>query len=186
MDFVFIGRIHPKKNLRAQIAGWTASGAGATGARLRIAGWGDDRHVAELREMIAAAGDSAAFLGPVYGAAKADLLGAARFIVLPSLSEGLPMAILEAWAAGVPTVMSRACNLDGGFAAGAALDCGTNPDAIAVALRRALAVGDEQWCAMAGAARHLAAGAYAPDTIAESWAGCYRAAIADASRGAAA
>ncbi len=172
--FVYIGRIHPKKNLAALIAAWCRSGVEAAGARLTIAGWGEDADVTELRRLVAEAGSSVEFVGPVYGPEKARLLAAARFVVLPSLSEGLPMAILEAWAAGVPTLMSRECNLGDGFAAGAAIDCGLDADAIAAALARALALGKGEWHVMTEAARRLAAGAYSAGTVAESWARCYR------------
>ena len=50
------------------------------------------------------------FVGPKFGAEKAELLGKARFTVLPSLSEGLPMAVLDGWAAGVPALISEECN----------------------------------------------------------------------------
>jgi glycosyltransferase involved in cell wall biosynthesis len=182
-EFVYIGRIHPKKNLAALLAAWRRSDAvKAAGARLTIAGWGDEHDVAELRRLVAEAGESVAYVGAVYGAAKERLLSAARFVVLPSLSEGLPMAILEAWAAGVPTLMSRECNLDDGFATGAAIDCGLDAGAIAFALERALALGEAEWRGMAGAARDLAAGVYSAETVSESWAQCYRAITAGAAR----
>jgi glycosyltransferase involved in cell wall biosynthesis len=178
-QFVYIGRIHPKKNLAALIAAWRRSGAGAAGARLTIAGWGEDHDVAELRRIVAEAAEDVAFVGPVYGAAKQRLLGAARFVVLPSLSEGLPMAILEAWSAGVPTLMSRECNLDDGFAAGAAIDCGLDVDAISAAILRAMALGETRWRVMAEAAQRLAAGAYSAETVSERWAQYYRSIIAN-------
>ena len=99
---------------------------------------------------------SISFLGPVYGEQKHHLLHEARFVILPSLSEGLPMAILEAWAAATPTLMSAACNLPEGFSAGAALDTGIAADSIAGALRRALAMPEPDWQSMSAAAQWLA------------------------------
>lgn len=175
---LYLGRIHPKKNLAALIAGWQLAARPAA-ARLRIAGWGERGDVAQLRHALAAANEpTIAFLGPVYGADKRRLIEEARFVALPSLGEGLPMAVLEAWAAARPTLMSAACNLPEGFAAGAARDSGMDPDAIARAIERALALDPPGWLAMAEAARTLAAGPFAATTIAARWESAYAALIA--------
>jgi poly(glycerol-phosphate) alpha-glucosyltransferase len=174
----YIGRIHPKKNLAGLVEGWRRARNVLTplGARLRIAGWGEDAHVADLRGWIAAAGgDDIEFIGPAFGAEKAALLGSARFLALPSFSEGLPMAVLEAWSAGTPTLMSRECHLPEGVAAGAAFDCGTDPETIAAAIRAAAALDEGEWQAMSGAASLLAREAFSPEAVARRWQQAYSA-----------
>ncbi len=62
------------------------------------------------------------FFGPAFGEDKEALLRSAEAFILPSFSEGLPMSVLEAWAYGLPVVMTPECNLPEGFASGAALE----------------------------------------------------------------
>lgn len=172
----YIGRIHPKKNLEALVAGWTSTRR-PEGARLLLAGWGDERDVHALRQRVAASGPDVEFLGPVFGAEKQSLLERARFVVLPSLSEGLPMAMLEAWAAGTPTVMTGECNLPEGFRAGAAIECGYDAEAISRALERALGMPEQDWLDMSAAATGLAGADYSPARIASDWEKAYLAAM---------
>lgn len=169
---VYIGRIHAKKNLVALVDAWHAA-ARPTGAKLIVAGWGDDPAVASLRAAIAGGDGSAEFVGPVYGAAKQDLIDAARFVVLPSLSEGLPMAVLEAWARGVPTLMTSACNLPEGIAAGAALECGTDAAGLAAGISGALALGETAWRRMAAAAQACVRAQFSVAVVASAWSNIY-------------
>ena len=180
---VYIGRIHPKKNLARLVEGWMKAQRGPDW-RLTIAGWGADEDVVELDRLLAAAADSIHFAGPVYGAAKQALLAGARFTVLPSLSEGLPMAVLEGWAAGTPALMTRECNLPEGFAAGAAIDCGLASATIARALESAMSLDAEHWLDMASAARALAAGPFSAQEIAARWAQAYQRLLAAPAQGA--
>jgi glycosyltransferase involved in cell wall biosynthesis len=168
----YLGRIHPKKNVLGLVAGWNRAQLPA-GARLAIAGWGEPDEVARLEAAVAASGPGVRFLGPVYGPAKQALLGKSRFTILPSFGEGLPMSVLEGWAAATPAIVTPDCNLPEGRAAGAAIECGTGPDAIARALEQGLAIDDQVWLAMARAARDLAGGPFAAATIAQHWAAAY-------------
>jgi glycosyltransferase involved in cell wall biosynthesis len=68
---------------------------------------GFDRWVAEEVERRGLT-DRVHLLGPVVGDAKVDLLASAQGFVLPSLAEGLPMAMLEAMAMSLPVVVSDA------------------------------------------------------------------------------
>ena len=54
--------------------------------------------------------------------------------ILPSKSEGLPMSILEAWAIGLPVLMSEACNLPLGFTHDAAIRIGESVEDLREAL----------------------------------------------------
>lgn len=176
----YIGRIHPKKNIHAMIDAWAMldkEGALPTGAELRIAGWGDPQDVAALEARLATGPQGVTFLGPQYGEDKARLLTKSRFIALPSHSEGLPVAILEAWAAGTPVLMSQECNLPIGFKQGAALDTGFTPHSIAAAMRTAFGLDQAAWLDMARAANALATGPFSAESIAHSWADAYLALI---------
>lgn len=172
-EMLYLGRIHPKKNLPGLVAGWGMSRR-HPGARLHIAGWGDPADMAELNRLLAAAGDtSIVFHGAAFGQAKQRLLDSARFLILPSFSEGLPMVVLEAWAAATPTLMSEGCNLPEGFAAHAALRCGTTPAEIARDIEHGFALDETAWLAMAGAAHALSSTQFSAATIAGRWQEAY-------------
>lgn len=171
MTFLYLGRIHPKKNVEALVDAWTIVERPSE-ARLVIVGWGGEEDIGSLERKVAAA-TQVEFVGPQFGEAKAALLGQARFLCLPSHSEGLPMAILEAWAQGTPTLMSRHCHLDEGFAAGAAIDCGTGVQEIAAILRQALSADNSSWQAMSRAAQMLVAEHFSPASVAGRWRALY-------------
>ena len=177
---VYLGRIHPKKNLLALVEAWGQLAPNGD-ARLTIAGWGDDASVADLQAALATGPASAQFIGPVYGAAKQALLDSARFTVLPSLCEGLPMSVLEGWAAGAPAILSDECNLPDAAAQGAGIDSGFTAQSIAAALDRALALNEAEWLAMAQASQALAAGPYSAAEITAQWGRAYRALIMEQS-----
>lgn len=178
MRFLFLKRIHPQKNFEALIAAWTLAGLGPA-AELVIAGWGDPAEIARLEGLVAQAGPGVRFAGAVHGQAKDDLLASAAFVVLPSLGEAMPMAVLEGWAAGVPAIVSRQSNLPEGIRAGAALPCETDPPSIAAALRQARDQSPEDHAAMVHAAQALASGPYGAASVARAWAAVYGGAGSD-------
>ncbi|WP_417210223.1 glycosyltransferase [Antarctobacter sp.] len=137
---LFLGRLHPKKGLAETIRGWAALCAQRPDLRddwrLVIAGWDDGGHGADLKTLVQelGLGGDVAFPGAVYGAAKQTLLARASAFILASRSEGLPMAVLEAWSHAQPVFMTSECNLPEGFDAGAAIRITTDPAAIAATL----------------------------------------------------
>jgi glycosyltransferase involved in cell wall biosynthesis len=121
---LFLGRIHPKKGLEPLIEAWARlPHAAASGWRLAIAGWDDGGYEAGLVARVRQLGiaDSVSFLGPVFGNVKERAFRSASAFILPSFSEGLPMAVLEAWSHGLPVMMTDECHLGLGFVSGAAL-----------------------------------------------------------------
>ena len=84
--------------------------------------------------------ESIEFTGPVFGEAKTKLLQTSSGFILPSFSEGLPMTVLEAWAAYLPVIMTEMCNLPEGFAASAAIKVFPTPPDIARGLLDFLAL----------------------------------------------
>lgn len=93
-------------------------------------------------------GGSVAFVGGVYGKAKEDCFTAADAFILPSFSEGLPLAVLEAWAYRLPVVMTPFCNLPEGFNAGAAIRVETDAESVAAGIRKLVCLNREQRLAM--------------------------------------
>ena len=177
-EVLYLGRIHPKKNLAGLVEGWRLARR-PDGARLNIAGWGDAGDVAEFQRMLAASADpSIVFHGPTFGEAKQQLLETARFLILPTFSEGLPMVVLEAWAAGTPSLMSEACNLPEGYAAGSALNCGTRPNDITQSLESGFSLTEPAWLAMAQAAQRLASGPFSAASVIRRWEQAYESLIA--------
>jgi glycosyltransferase involved in cell wall biosynthesis len=75
----------------------------------------------------------------VSGAEKHALLRTADLFVLPSYSEGFPMAVLEAAAHRIPVVQTDECNFPELTAAGGAWECRPERDAVVTTLRKALA-----------------------------------------------
>jgi poly(glycerol-phosphate) alpha-glucosyltransferase len=175
---LYLGRLHPKKGLSVLLEGWQLVRAEAQqgGWHLVIAGWDQGGHQAELAAQIERAGLQAQvhLVGPQFGAQKAASLQRADAFVLPSFSEGLPMTVLEAWAHRLPVLMTTACNLPEGFAAGAALEMAPEPNSIAAVLRRGFAMSDAERAAIGEHGRRLVAARFTWPQVAEQLLAVYR------------
>jgi len=136
--FLYLGRLHEKKNVVKLIEGWSKflEFHEAVGWNLVIAGFGEDRYAQKLKHLVNTPDmeRTVSFVGPQFGRTKQALLNSASALIMPSLSEGMPMTILEAWASGLPVLMSEQCNLPIGFEAGAAWRIQTTSEAICTAL----------------------------------------------------
>jgi glycosyltransferase involved in cell wall biosynthesis len=101
---LFLGRVSWKKGLDRVIAALPS----LPSIRFAIAGNDDEELTPRLRELAQQHGvsDRVDFLGPVYGAAKNELLARATLFVLLSTSENFGNAVLEALAMETPVVLS--------------------------------------------------------------------------------
>jgi poly(glycerol-phosphate) alpha-glucosyltransferase len=156
---LYLGRLHPKKNLANLIRAWketfSSKSSNSDSWVLAIAGWDQGGYETELKQF--AAGSSITFLGPQFGAEKSECYRTCDAFILPSLSEGLPMAVLEAWSYAKPVLMTAECNLPEGFKANAALRIGTNPEEIAAGVKQLLEMSDDDRVAMGARGRSLVA-----------------------------
>jgi poly(glycerol-phosphate) alpha-glucosyltransferase len=138
---LFIGRIHSKKGLNHLLSAWALakqeSPSVAKPWRLIIAGWAEGGHQKELEQLSVTLGlgENIHFVGPQFDQQKAASLNRADAFILPSFSEGLPIAVLEAWSYRLPVLMTPQCNLPEGFVAKAAIDMSPDAASIAVALK---------------------------------------------------
>lgn len=146
---LYLSRLHEKKQTLELIEAWSALGRAET---LTVAGWGDPNYEQQVARA-AAATQTVNFVGPLYGEAKARAFEAARFFILPSLSEGLPMAVLEALQHGCVPIITDACNLPELFADDIALRMRPDFSDFAAVTASALAMSDTAFAARSAAAR---------------------------------
>lgn len=168
--YLFLGRLHEKKGVMELMEAWgrlSSEDAGfRDGSALVFCGWNDGIAGFESTvETLARAHGNVVFAGPQYGPDKNRSMGAARYFLLPSKSEGLPMAILEAWAAGVPAIISPECNLDIGFERGAAFRTGFTAETIYPSLKAAHALSAEAWSDASARAKTLVAEKYSEESV---------------------
>jgi glycosyltransferase involved in cell wall biosynthesis len=196
---LFLGRIHPKKGLVNLLQAWASMQKDLPSSNshlssewvLAIAGWDQNGHEQDLKDLATELGvswtagllttrprtrggaASVIFLGPQFNEAKAACYHFCDAFVLPSVSEGVPMAVLEAWAHSKPVVMTAECNLPAGFTAGAALKVETNSESIAEGLNQLVGMQEAERTAMGGKARALVAERFVWPRVAEEMQGVY-------------
>jgi len=176
---LFIGRIHPKKGLNHLLYAWARakqeSPSAAKPWRLIIAGWEKGEHQKELEQLSATLGlgESVHFVGPQFDQRKAASLVRTDAFILPSFSEGLPMAVLEAWSYRLPVLMTPQCNLPEGFVAQAAIDMSPDAASIAVALRKLFDMTELERRTMGDQGRRLVVERFTWPTVAASMRSVY-------------
>ncbi|WP_414653588.1 glycosyltransferase [Hymenobacter sp.] len=139
---LYLSRLHHKKGLAELLRGWALTAPAQHDWQLTIAGTTPDeaylQSLVSLTQELGVA-DSVQFVGGQFGNAKDSRYRQADAFILPSFSEGLPMAVLEAWSYELPVIMTSFCNIPEGFAHQAALPIEPTPASIAAGIRQLMA-----------------------------------------------
>jgi glycosyltransferase involved in cell wall biosynthesis len=133
-EFLFLGRLHPMKNLINLVKGWKK--CRPEGWTLKIVGGGAKEFEDQIRFEIGQ-DKSVMLFGPVNEIEKVEVFNSASWFILPSLTEGMPMAALEAMSHNIPCILSEECNLNDFLDQGGALRVGIEADDIAIAFQKA-------------------------------------------------
>lgn len=166
---LFLHRIDPKKGLDLLAQAFAKIQARFPRAHVVVAGPDNIGFAGVARGFFATAGvsdDAFTFTGMLEGPAKHGAFAASSVFVLPSYSEGFSMAVLEAMAAGLPCVITTACNFPEAGEAGVAKVVPAESVAFADALEELLASPTEA-VEMGRRARELILKDYTWNSIAE-------------------
>src|SRR3989338_5029810 len=104
---IFVGRLHPQKNISSLITAITRVKEKIPNIRLLIIGdgeqkWGLQRQVKSLK-----INENIRFLGTITKTDLVNLYKASHIFILPSIYEGQPLTLLEAWAAKLPVIITK-------------------------------------------------------------------------------
>ncbi len=151
---LFLGRVDCFKGVEIVIAALAATQRDLAELVFVVAGPSEGDSAARARTFAHKVGvaDRVVFTGMLDATERLAALAAADVFVLASLSEGLPNAVLEAAAVGLPLIVTRQCNVPEVESFGAGLVIEPTPGAVADALRQFSSVADDE------AARRMGAG----------------------------
>jgi poly(glycerol-phosphate) alpha-glucosyltransferase len=117
---------------------------------------------------------SVLFTGPLFNGKKDNALRSAEAFVLPSYSEGLPVAVLEAWAYRLPVLMTPQCNLPEGFVEGAAIRVDANVESLSHGVRTLFRMSESERERMGARGRRLVEERFSWPRAAEQMVGVYQ------------
>ena len=144
---LFLSRIHPKKGLDHTLEAWALTKPHQHNWQLVIVGeTKDQKYMHSLKEIAykLKINDTVQFIGGQFGKDKETCFIDADAFILSSFSEGLPMAVLEAWSYKLPVIMTSFCNLPEGFERKAAIKVEPTTDSVATGIQSLIAMKDSE------------------------------------------
>lgn len=136
---LFLSRIHVKKGLDNLLQAWALTKPAQHSWQLVIAGeTKDSAYWNSLHKQMHSLNieDTVQFIGGQFGVNKETCFVDADAFILPSFSEGLPMAVLEALSYKLPALITQYCNVPSAFEYHAALAIDTTPESIAAGINK--------------------------------------------------
>lgn len=182
---LFLGRLHPKKGVSELLISLfllkQRRPEVVLNFEVNIVGWGDDKFVAEMKELAQSCDltEFVHFRGAAFDEGKANYFATADAFILPSFSEGLPMAVLEAWSYGLPVLMTPECNLPEGFESNAAIRVQTNPESLAKSIAAMLETPRDELHAMGQRGLELVRSKFSWDSVAKQYLDMYEEVLAE-------
>lgn len=176
---LYLGRIHPKKGLSILIKAWKLFQVKVKGAEawsLEIVGWDQVDHEEQLKRLVTdySLDDSVKFSGPLFGEDKNKALSYADAFILPSLSEGLPVSVLEAWAFKLPVLMTKECNLSEAYGINAAIEICPEESSILSGLTKLIDLSDHELGLIGENGYNLVRDKYTWERVAEQFMRVYK------------
>jgi glycosyltransferase involved in cell wall biosynthesis len=177
---LFLSRLNFKKGLDLLAKAFGSVARTRSDVHLFLAGPDDEGYGRKVCQWLGDEGalDRATFAGMLSGERKAAAIAAAELFVLPSYSENFGFAVVEALAAGVPSIISNKVNIwreVSDARAGLVVNC--NADELARAISTLLDDADLR-CSLSDAGKQLVAEKFTWPTVAAKMIAVYRDVIA--------
>jgi len=173
---VFLGRMHPIKGLDVLIEAWRRIAGEFTDWHLVLAGPDEEGYLAALESQVHTAdlSDRVSFPGGLYGPDKDALIASADLFVLPSRSEGMSVALLEAMVAGLPVVITKSCNFPYAEDLGAGFIVDGDVESLSAGLAKMLKTPDDRRSKMGASGAALVRSKYSWDFVAREMLEVYK------------
>ena len=104
---IFVGRLHPQKNLATLLQCINTLKQEFPQVRLLIIGGGEEKNKLHKEIKNLSLPKNVKLLGEIAGSKLIKLYKSSHLFILPSIYEGQPLTLLEAWAAKLPVVVTK-------------------------------------------------------------------------------
>lgn len=166
--FICLSRIHPKKGFDLLLPALSKLPKECGDWELAIFGPDENGYLGKVKRMASNLGieHACSFHGPVEGKTKEMAFLSGDIFLLPSHSEGFPMALLEASIRGIPSVFTTECNFPELAEQGAGWECSPSLESLGQTLIEAVSADRDEIRERGAAARNLAEKEYSWTAVA--------------------